>query len=248
MDVLLQRVGRLHRHDRAAEERPESCRQAKAVVLVPTGHSLDACLKKSSHGLGRFHNGGGIYMDLRILEATRRLISESDSHVIPRDNRELVERATHSDALTAIEEELGQVWKAHAQDVLGELLAATVQGNHSVVDFKKHFWLIDDSGYELDTLSFTGPEQQISSRLGAGDYLLKFEPPQPGPFGLDVRNMPVRPSMWPKDLSPDTIPIFQQSLPNGGFTFLLGKAIYQYSRLGLERSEKNQQENQYDRS
>lgn len=237
MDVLLQRVGRLHRHDRAAEERPEGCRKAKAVVLVPTGHSLVGCLKKSSHGLGRFHNGGGIYMDLRILEATRRLISESDSHVIPRDNRELVERATHSDALTAIEEELGQVWKAHAQDVLGELLAATVQGNHSVVDFKKHFWLIDDSGYELDTLSFTGPEQQISSRLGAGDYLLKFEPPQPGPFGLDVRNMPVRPSMWPKDLSPDTIPIFQKSLPNGGFTFLLGKAIYQYSRLGLERSE-----------
>jgi CRISPR-associated endonuclease/helicase Cas3 len=237
MDVLLQRVGRLHRHDRAAEERPESCRQAKAVVLVPTGHSLDGCLKKSSHGLGRFHNGGGIYMDLRILEATRRLISESESHVNPQDNRELVERATHSDALTAIEDELGQVWKEHAQAVLGELLAATVQGNHSVVDFKKHFWVIDESGYEMDTLSFTGQEQYISSRLGAGDYLLKFEPSQLGPFGLDVRNMPVRPSMWPKDLSPDTIPMVQQSLPKGGFTFSLGKTIYQYSRLGLERSE-----------
>jgi CRISPR-associated endonuclease/helicase Cas3 len=83
MDVLLQRVGRLHRHERAPHERPENYRKAQVIVLVPAGHSLDACLKKSRHGLGRFHNGGGIYMDLRILESTRRLISGGVSHVIP---------------------------------------------------------------------------------------------------------------------------------------------------------------------
>jgi hypothetical protein len=59
MDVLLQRVGRLHRHDRKPEERPENYRYAQAVVLVPAGGSLEGCLEKSRHGLGRFHNGGG---------------------------------------------------------------------------------------------------------------------------------------------------------------------------------------------
>ncbi len=235
MDVLLQRVGRLHRHERATHERPENYRKAQAIVLVPAGHSLDACLKKSRHGLGRFHNGGGIYMDLRILEATRRLISGGVSHVIPQDNRELVERATHPDVLADMEKELGDDWAAHGGQVLGEALAAISQGNHSVVDFKKHFWELDESFYEIDYLHFTGEEQHISSRLGSHDYLLTFDPPQAGPFGQAIQHLPVRHHLWPKGVSPDEPPRSLSPLTGGGFTFLLGDTPYRYSRLGLER-------------
>lgn len=235
MDVLLQRVGRLHRHERAPHERPENYRQAQAIVLVPAGNNLDACLKKSRHGLGRFHNGGGIYMDLRILEATRRLITNAASHVIPQDNRELVERATHPEVLAGLEQELGDDWMAHGEHVLGEALAAISQGNHSVVDFKKHFWVLDESFYELDYLHFTGEEQHISSRLGTHDYLLTFDPPQPGPFGQAIQHLPVRHHMWPKGLPPDEQPRNLSLMPEGGFTFLLGSSGYSYSRLGLER-------------
>lgn len=235
MDVLLQRVGRLHRHDRASEERPDSYRQAQAVVLVPAGHSLNGCLKKSRHGLGRFHNGGGVYMDLRILEATRRLITGAASHIIPKDNRELVERATHPEVLQSIAQELGADWLAHGQDVDGETHAEKVQANLNVLPFNQPFVDIDDNGYELDILRFLGKEQHISSRLGAADYLLTFEPPQAGPFLQDVCHLPMRHHMWPKDVSPDTQPVVQSNSPDGSFTFTLVATTYRYSRLGLER-------------
>lgn len=239
MDVLLQRVGRLHRHDRAPEERPEHYRQAQAVVLVPAGNSLEGCLKKSRHGLGRFHNGGGIYMDLRILEATRRLISGADSHLIPQDNRELVERATHPEVLETLAQELGADWLKHGQEVDGETHAEKVQANLSVLPFSQHFIETDDSGYELDTLRFAGQEQHISSRLGAADYLLNLNPPQPGPFLQCVALLPMRNHMWPKGASPDTQPLVQSTTTDGSFTFTLGAIAYRYSRLGLERINDN---------
>jgi len=235
MDVLLQRVGRLHRHNRALEERPASYRNAQAIVLVPAGHLLDGCLKNSRHGLGRFHNGGGIYLDLRILEATRRLISGSDSHLIPKDNRELVELATHPEVLDALAHELGSDWLEHGQAVDGETQAEKVQANLSVLPFRQHFIEIDDGGYELDTLRFAGKEQQISSRLGAADYLLTFRPAQAGPFMQNVALLPMRNHMWPRGESPDTQPKIRSSADDGSFTFTLGTTAYRYSRVGLER-------------
>lgn len=234
MDVLLQRVGRLHRHDRALEERPEHYRQAQAVVLVPAGHSLEGCLKKSRHGLGRFHNGGGIYMDLRILEATRRLISGADSHLIPQDNRELVERATHPEVLTELQKELGPDWASHEQDVDGELQAKKGVAAIHRLPFDKKFE--DEAG---NTLVFLDGEQKVTSRLGATDYLLTFDPPQPGPFGYAVQRLPMRHHMWPKGELPDTQPVVKAAATDDSVTFTLGTTPYRYSRLGLERITDN---------
>lgn len=234
MDVLLQRVGRLHRHDRKPEERPENYRQAQAVVLMPAGYSLEGCLKKTCHGLGRLHNGGGIYIDLRILEATRRLISGSGSHLIPQDNRELVERAMHPDVLADLEKELGPDWAMHEQSVDGELQAKKGVAAIHRLPFEKHFE--DEAG---NTLVFLDGEQKVTSRLGATDYLLTFDPPQPGPFGHAIHHLPVRHHMWPNGVSPDTQPTVQAAGTEGSFTFTLSTTAYRYSRLGLERITDN---------
>lgn len=235
MDVLLQRVGRLHRHDRPDEERPESCRKARSVVLVPSSAGLAECLKRARYGMGRFHNGGGIYTDLRVLEATRRLIAGSVSHLIPQDNRELVERATHPEVLHSLAQELGADWLAHGQSVDGETHAERVQANLNVLPFGQRFMTVDDNGYELETLRFPDKEQKVSSRLGAADYLLSFDPPQPGPFATPTRSIPVRHHLWPNDTPPDTQAVIGETLQEGGFTFTVGTTSYRYSRLGLER-------------
>ena len=74
MDVLLQRIGRLHRHERP-EGRPAGFESAVCHVLLPDGDDLSPLLKRGSNrnGLGP---GSYVYEDLRILEATRRLVAE----------------------------------------------------------------------------------------------------------------------------------------------------------------------------
>ena len=106
MDVLLQRIGRLHRHER--EDRAAGYREARCIVLTPPDNDLSPLLEWSEHanGLGP---KGGVYEDLRILEATLRLIAERGEWEIPAMNRELVERATHPGALKVITKNWGKL-------------------------------------------------------------------------------------------------------------------------------------------
>ena len=226
MDVLLQRVGRLHRHARPDAERPDGYRLPRAYVLTPSGHDLSPLLKRASNGLGRFHNGGGVYPDLRMLEATRRLVAAQSSRQIPADNRLLVERATHTEALMEIENELGEDWKKLGQQVEGDTSAGRGVGNLHTLPY----------GDAFSDVTFPDSDQKIATRLGAADRLVTFDPPQPGPFQQDVRQLALRFHQLPKDLSPDALPADIALLSVGaGFTFSLGPARYRYDRFGLQR-------------
>jgi CRISPR-associated endonuclease/helicase Cas3 len=226
MDVLLQRLGRLHRHARPLEERPEGFRQARAWVLTPAGHDLTPLLKNTRNGLGRFRKGGGVYPDLRMVEATRRLIEAQPSRQIPTDNRVLVERATHVDALQAIEKELGPDWQKLGQDIEGETSAKRGNAHLHALPYDEPFG---------DVL-FPDSDQKIATRLGAADRLLNFEPPQPGPFLQDVKQLALRHHQAPAGLSSDALPTAIVTLPDhAGFEFTLGTTRYRYSRFGLER-------------
>lgn len=154
MDVLLQRIGRLHRHARPVEERPEGFRQSRAWVLTPAGNDLTPMLKRARNGLGRFHDGGGVYPDLRMIEATKRLIEAKSSRQIPADNRFLVEHATHTDALQAIEKELGADWQKLGQAIDGDTGARRGLGHLHTLPY-------DDA---FGNVTFPDSDQKIATR------------------------------------------------------------------------------------
>lgn len=242
MDVLLQRLGRLHRHERPSAEhpldrRPDGFEEARAYVLTPPGHDLGPLLKRARHGLGPLHIQGesmqGVYVDVRSLEATRRLIEAQPTRLIPADNRELVESATHGEALDAIARERGADWVAFGTQYEGAVGARASVARLQALPFSEPYY----------PGSFPDDENKIGSRLGAADRLVVMDPPQPGPFGQPVRELALRHHQLPRGLPADAQPTDVLPWPDPqnsgqGFEFTLGSARYRYSRLGLERLKK----------
>jgi CRISPR-associated endonuclease/helicase Cas3 len=228
MDVLLQRVGRLHRHTRPEAERPDGFRSPRAWVLTPAGNDLTPMLARPRNGLGRMRDGGGVYPDLRILEATRQLVEANPNPRIPHDNRFLIEEATHPEALGLVEA-LGDEWKKIGLAIEGDIGARRGLGHLHVLPYDEPFGI----------RGFPDSDQQIATRLGAADRVVAFDPPLPGPFG-PVSHLPLRFHQVPAALEPDVQPTESVILANDvGFEFALGTARFRYSRFGLERLPAN---------
>jgi len=228
MDVLLQRLGRLHRHTR--DSRPQGFAQARAWVLTPPGHDLSALLQRQRHGLGPIRMRGqplaGVYLDLRGLEATRRLIDAAPTRCIPADNRVLVEQATHGEALDAVAQELGQDWVRFGQECDG-------MRNASATMAKLHALAFDQ---EFGEQFFPDDAQGIGTRLGAADRLVVFDDAPAGPFGQPVQQLALRHHLLPHGLADEVQPSQVQALADQpGFTFMLGSQCYCYGRFGVER-------------
>ncbi len=223
VDVLLQRIGRLHRHARDAGERPDRYSNPHVCVLAPSLSSMSGYLQRPRHGLGRFRDGGGVYADLRVLEATRRLVAASPVIRIPADNRPLVEAATHPQALAHVAMSCGPDWVAHGDLVAGDTGAQQTIGRLHTVDVTRPF----------DTVRFD-PDLRVATRLGAQDRLLVFPAGTVGPFGTPLTVLAVRHHLLPAGLPPDTQP---DALARNadGLSFTLGQTRYRYSRFGLER-------------
>jgi CRISPR-associated endonuclease/helicase Cas3 len=232
MDVLLQRLGRLHRH--ARDTRPAGCAQARAWVLTPERHDLRPLLQRQSHGLGpirvKGQPMGGVYPDLRVLEATRRLVDAAATRSIPADNRALVEQATHGEALDAIAQDMGADWVKFGQDYEGSLAASKTTASLHTLDCEREF----GEQYFPDDVA-------IGTRLGAADRLVVFTPAPIGPFGQPVQQLALRHHMLAHDLQDDAQPEQVEALAQqAGFTFTLGGRRYCYDRFGLAVAATNQ--------
>ena len=226
VDVLLQRIGRLHRHRRSG--RPDGYAAPACVVLTPEGGDLAPLLKSGTdaNGLGPH---GYVYEDLRILEATHGLIAEYGEWRIPEMNRELVERATHPEALEAIVEELGDDWRIHANSVTGGRLAEGLTADNAIIKRDKSFFT------DNHDVLFGTAEEKIRTRLGDEGIDVGFDPQPTSPLdaGRRIDKIAV-PARW---LAGATVEGPVAPTPDAnGFTFAIGDRVFRYDRRGLRRA------------
>jgi CRISPR-associated endonuclease/helicase Cas3 len=221
MDVLLQRLGRLHRHERV---RPAGFEDAKAIILVPPKRDLSPFLPGWSRGRPRHGLGGTVYPNLLAVEATWRLLEERSLLRLPADNRGLVEHATHPEALGTIAAALGADWQKLRQDLLG-IESAQLQQAGSVA-----------LRWEEDLLSMAFPhrlDERIGTRLGTNDRRLRLEPPSASPFGSTLDEVVV-PGWMARGLG-EKMETAQVEEAVDGLLLRAGEAVFRYGRLGLER-------------
>jgi CRISPR-associated endonuclease/helicase Cas3 len=252
VDVLLQRLGRLHRHvrdDRGAPRiRPPAYMDAQTLVLVPVG-GLAPFLRPARpgglrrHGLGhRLVNGvpSGVYRDLNVLEGTRRLIADRPCWRIPTMNRALVEAGLHTNSIDALIRSLPaeerEMWHSQRSAVEGNAIADAQTASDGVLRRDRPF---RDS-------SNTCFDDHLVTRLGANDRLMALPEGTVGPFAQIVRRLAV-PGWWiPAGMAQNAgVVVRNEHLnddPSGParLRVALGELQLDYDRHGLRRSEEKQ--------
>ena len=225
VDVLLQRIGRLHRH--ARDDRPAGYEKPMCMVLTP-GDDLSPLLTsgQNANGLGP---RGGVYESLQVLEATRRLIDEHSVWRIPAMNRELVERATHPDVLASITEELGEAWRAHANSTEGGYIGDRQTARGNVVRLDKSFFA------DNRDVVFGSAEERIRTRLGDDRIEVAFDPQPVSPFdpSREIDKLAVSADWLKGEDVPESV---ETTASEGGFNFHMGDRKFHYDRQGLHRA------------
>ncbi|OSM00331.1 putative CRISPR-associated helicase Cas3 [Magnetofaba australis IT-1] len=227
MDVLLQRIGRLHRHaDRA---RPAGFTQARASILMtpqPDWAGWAAALNGA--GSRGPHGWGTVYEDLRVLRLTAELIDQRPHWNIPADNRLLVESAMHQQALDQLQ--------ARAPDMaeVDRFIAGqnyTDSGMARIALLKVDKPLMDDDAQALPT------QNRAATRLGSDDRMALFAEPHPmSPLANPVAQLRlpeslVRGCQFQAEENPRVI---QQD--DAGFAFAWGGKTFLYDRYGVRRA------------
>ena len=224
IDVLLQRFGRLHRHDLA---RPDGFVECRAHILLPQDGLDPLAEPKFVNGLGgwKSKDGGfnGIYTDLAGLELTRRLIEQREPWRIPEMNRELVESATHPDCLAALIAEKGEDWERYDRDIGGTEAAKAMIAHLNALDREKPY----------ACLCFPGSDERIMTRLGEDGVILSLPDALTGPFGSPITRIAL-PAHWSRGIAGEAVgkvAIQDQSSAE----IEVGSQVFLYSRAGLEK-------------
>lgn len=229
MDVLLQRLGRLHRHALRDGHRPEGYVEPRCLVLVPAEEDLSSLLKPGgARGLGLGDRSA--YPDVLCLQATLRLLRDEAAFPvldIPTHNRELVERSCGRVQLVALAEELGPEWQAHANALYGKHSAQRSAASDACVNWLEP-WHMAVPG-ELSG--------EARTRLGLDGIDLSLPEPQLSPFGHSIERLTLPAWMLKhppvgEDASPPSVEDVRD-LGNGVFTFRVRGEHFRYDRHGL---------------
>lgn len=224
VDVLLQRIGRLHRHRVA---RPGGFEQARCVVLSPHGGLDRFTARLFENGLGCFTTKqgiGGVYINLPACELTRQLILDHREWAIPDMNRILVESATHEDKINDLCAARGSNWQNYWDNVSGKHIAEAQSAHNVALPFQTDFSELPE---------WPSKEESIRTRLGAEGVRLDFVSGTIGPFGSEISSitLPAHLSAYVK--VPDT-PLDVRT-QGSSLQFTVESHAFTYDRSGLSK-------------
>jgi CRISPR-associated endonuclease/helicase Cas3 len=222
IDVLLQRIGRLHRHRRP---RPEGFAAPRAIVLHPEG-GLERLTQRAENGLGANPRGpslSGIYVDVPGLQATLDQITAHPLWRIPAMNRVLVEAGTHPQALDEIAVAHG--WTAYRQRVVGKAFAEMQTAGLVTLDRTQTFL-----NHDHQVRCFPD-DAKIRTRLGEDGVILDLPEGTIGAFGLPVHRLAL-PAHWSQGLRGDETVTVDPGPP---IRVTVSDGVMRYGPLGLER-------------
>lgn len=228
MDVLLQRLGRLHRHAARRDFRPAGFELPRCVILVPPSSDLSEMLSGGAAGglgIGR----RSAYPDLLALQATLNALSDRQRFPvleIPAHNRELVERTCGRPALEHLAATLGGAWPEHLHTLQGQASAQGASAMFHCIDWAQP-WRDAVPG-ELST--------EARTRLGLDGIDLEFPPGTRSPFGHDLRGISLPAWMLhaiPGQETKGPPEAVELSLDADGLCFNINGQPFGYTRFGL---------------
>jgi CRISPR-associated endonuclease/helicase Cas3 len=208
-DVLLQRLGRLHRH--RIGTRP-------AAVLIDPG-PLDQYLLSKGKVLGRAGQGWPwVYRNLLSVKETLEWVRSKKSVSVPDDCRALVERATHADHLRERAAVLGGVWIDLWRELFDDAAMKAQLAEASLIDWRRP--------YRCALLN-----EWLPTRLGDGTVTIAVRN-LVSPFTDDeIKALPV-PGRWLRGSAPPDEPIDARD-----GRLRIGDQACTYGRLGLRKTE-----------
>lgn len=233
MDVFLQRIGRLHRHQK--DSRPEDFQGARALIITPRERDLGELISSKGESKAGPNGLGGVYPDLRIIELTWRLLEENSTLQLPRDNRLLVEASTHEEKLKELVDSMGGNWLRFQENFMGKVYAIRRNADGLL---SKHKETLENSSLVHDL------GQVVSTRLGIKDVIVDLCSTPAPPFGKPVLQLKVpryllkrnEKEEFSKGDSPEELK--NVKILSNSIIFELGGVELIYDRFGVRNEKK----------
>lgn len=233
VDVLLQRLGRVHRHlrpDRAGYDRPS------ALVIEPDTPlaQLVAARKRSTT-----HGHGTVYSDLGDLELTRRLVASRPDVTLPSACRALVEAVYHPEARRALGAE-SDGWSEHLKRQDGDAMGAETHAEVCTICFDRAYHDSANTS-RFGTLDAGGGSVEARVRTRLGDDRVRLALPAAAPncvasdspcdtfVDLDTRTL-LRAGIEPASFDRLTIDAWEEAAAR--LTFKVGRLQVMYDDRG----------------